>query len=217
MVKCEICNSVLRKGRKRFCSIGCRSVAYTGEGNPFYGKSQTDYQKNAVRHHNVNEKDYSVVSSKLKNRSISDVTRKRLSISLKKWFSINENPMKGKTHGEHTKDVISKKVRERYLTSDLFKKRQLIRDERAKYYSEVWRLTEANDLTLLENHNKRAYRGYHLDHIVPISVGFNLAIPAIEIADISNLRFLWWHDNIKKRTNVVEIPPHLRKYFKKEL
>lgn len=213
MITCEVCGSVLRKGRKRFCSISCRTVVYTGKGNPFYGKTQTDMQKNAVRVHNTHHKDYTLVSSKLKNRTIVDTTRKKISLSLKTWFLTNENPMKGKTHNEQTRKVISNKVREQYLQSDLYKKRQAERGSYQSYYREVWRLTEQNDLSILENNNRRGYREYHLDHILPIRVGFDSGIPANEIADIRNLQFLWWKDNMNKRTRIMTIPNHLAKYY----
>jgi hypothetical protein len=39
-----------------------------------------------------------------------------------------------------------------------------------------------------------------------------MKIPPAEIADINNLQFLWWKDNINKRTKISSIPKHLEKY-----
>jgi hypothetical protein len=66
------------------------------------------------------------------------------------------------------------------------------------YYLKVWLLTEANDLTQLKNHERRAFKGYHLDHIAPIIFCFNNQIPPEVAADIRNLRFIPHKKNIKK-------------------
>lgn len=69
------------------------------------------------------------------------------------------------------------------------------------YYKLVWELTENNDLTLLANHDKRGFYNYHLDHIVSISYGYKKGILPSVIADISNLRFIYWRENMRKRAN----------------
>lgn len=74
--------------------------------------------------------------------------------------------------------------------------------KKEKYYKIVRRITESQDLSKLENFDKRG-RGteegvYHLDHIIPISYGLiNNIDPAI-IGHISNLRFIPALENIKK-------------------
>ena len=72
------------------------------------------------------------------------------------------------------------------------------------YYIEVWIATEKNDLTKLKYHDKRAFRGYHLDHIFPISEGYKRNIPVAVISDINNLRFVHFRVNLKKRNMVTE-------------
>jgi predicted RNA-binding protein with RPS1 domain len=211
-LKCNICGNDLIKGRKKFCSMECRTVAYTGDGNPFFGKSQTEKQKLSVRNYNKNFKDYCSLSTKLKGRTITKEQRDKISNSLKEWFSKNENPTKGRKRTEEERKLISQKTRESYLKSDLYKRREMERDDYEKYYREVWRLTEQNDLSVLENSNKRSYKEYHLDHIIPIRKGFDMKIPPAEMADINNLQFLWWKDNINKRTHISCIPKHLEKY-----
>ena len=190
----------------------CRTVAYTGDGNPFFGKSQTEKQKLAVRTYNKTRTDYDALSTKLKGRTITKEQRDKISNSLKEWFSKNENPTKGRKRTEEERKLISQKTRESYLKSELYKRREMERDDYESYYREVWRLTEQNDLSVLENSNKRSYKEYHLDHIIPIRKGFDMKIPPAEIADINNLQFLWWKDNINKRTHISYIPKHLEKY-----
>ena len=71
------------------------------------------------------------------------------------------------------------------------------------YRNKVRKLTEKQPLHLLENYDKpRGVAGvvgnYQLDHIISVSYGFYNNIPPEEIADISNLRFIPWRDNLKK-------------------
>lgn len=39
---------------------------------------------------------------------------------------------------------------------------------------------------------------YHLDHIIPISKGFELGLKPEEVAAVSNLQMLPWNENVKK-------------------
>ena len=212
-ITCEVCGKICKRQRKRFCSIECRSIAYTGDGNPFFGKTQSTKQNNAVRTHNKTIKDYRLISEKLKGRVITDESRAKISRKVKEWHLNNPNPMKGKKHTADTEKKISLKTREAYLKSDICEKRKFERIPYKMYYNEVWRLTEQNDLSVLENYDKRSYYGYHLDHIIPIREGFDKSIPATEIASVNNLQFLWWKDNIQKRTKIGIIPEHLKRYY----
>jgi hypothetical protein len=77
------------------------------------------------------------------------------------------------------------------------------KDEYSKYRSEVYRQTNKNDLTLLENHDKpRGMSGidgaYQLDHIISIKYGFVNNIPPSVIGNINNLRFIPWKENRNK-------------------
>lgn len=191
----------------------CRTVAYTGDGNPFFGKSQTEKQKLAVRNYNKSRTDYDTLSIKLRGRIVTKEQRDRISNSLKEWFCKNESPTKGRKHTKEERELISRKTREAYLNSETYVIRQTEKDDYKNYYREVWRLTEHNDLSLLKNYENRGYRTYHLDHILPIRKGFDMKIPPAEIADINNLQFLWWKDNINKRTHISCIPKHLEKYY----
>lgn len=65
--------------------------------------------------------------------------------------------------------------------------------------------TELNDLTKLENYNKRGRAGtngaYHLDHIYTIFDGFSNNVPPEIIGNINNLRFIPWEENVSKNFN----------------
>ena len=73
---------------------------------------------------------------------------------------------------------------------------------RTLYYKEVWKLTEANKI-LIRDIDKRGYRDYHIDHKVPISIGFINNILPKYIADVSNLHMMFWKDNVRKRDSLI--------------
>ncbi len=71
-----------------------------------------------------------------------------------------------------------------------------------KYKNEVWRLTNQQPLTELENFDKRGTSGiegaYQIDHIYSVLKGFKNGVPPSLIADIKNLEMIPWLDNVKK-------------------
>ena len=74
-------------------------------------------------------------------------------------------------------------------------------DDKVRYYNDVRNITNLQPIHILENYEKRKHMGddaYHLDHIYPISKGFENNIPPEIIGDISNLQFLFWKDNLIK-------------------
>lgn len=77
--------------------------------------------------------------------------------------------------------------------------RQKIIDYNKKdYYKLVWKITLSNDIVKLMNGKKRGFRDYHIDHIYPIILGYKNGIPPEVIGDVSNLKPLYWRDNLKK-------------------
>lgn len=81
---------------------------------------------------------------------------------------------------------------------------KIINLEKKIYYTKVWLMTEENDLTTLKNHKKRSFRGYHLDHVYPISEAFKNDIPPEVVSDIRNLKFIPAKKNLKKRDTITE-------------
>lgn len=73
-----------------------------------------------------------------------------------------------------------------------------------KYKQLVLKLTKKQPLYLLKNYEKRGVSGidgaYHLDHKYSISEGFKNNIKPQIIADLNNLEFIPWEENVKKRT-----------------
>ena len=53
-IRCPVCGkslvqlfgkAVVKKGKRKYCSKACQSMAYSGEGNPFYGQKHTEGAK----------------------------------------------------------------------------------------------------------------------------------------------------------------------------
>jgi hypothetical protein len=75
--------------------------------------------------------------------------------------------------------------------------------EYRKYYKKVSYISNRQPLHTLENFEKRGINGklgaYQLDHIIEVSEGFLNNIEPNVIGDISNLQFIPWEENNKKR------------------
>lgn len=74
--------------------------------------------------------------------------------------------------------------------------------EKGNYYQEVSLLTEENK-HLVEGIEKRGWSNFHIDHKIPVSVGFTKGIPPSVISHPSNLVMLWWEDNLEKGKGIV--------------
>lgn len=77
-------------------------------------------------------------------------------------------------------------------------RRHISRKSWKAYRRLVWKLTNLQPVSTLENHHLRGFHNYHLDHKVSIWYGWKNNIPADQIADISNLRFIPWMENMRK-------------------
>lgn len=120
----------------------------------------------------------------------------KLSDEHKKWIS--ENSYFNNTGENHVR--IKKILIEQNITYEQYLDRL---DDYKRYKREVTLLTNKIDISNLENSEKRGKCGvpnaYQLDHIQEISEGYILGIPPQEIAQISNLQFIPWELNSKKR------------------
>jgi hypothetical protein len=151
-----------------------------------------------------------------------EIIRKR-SESLKKvnhWWhdKIAESRKKRGTHRlseEHKKKIsqntiFSKKDDEHVRIKKILKEYNITYDEYldrlgdfGRYKREVIILTRRVDTSILPNSDKRGRAGmngaYHLDHIIEISEGYIRGINPEELAEIENLQFIPWEQNMKKR------------------
>ena len=69
-----------------------------------------------------------------------------------------------------------------------------------KYRRKVYYWTSKNDLTQLENYDKRGRSSFHLDHKYSITEGFKNKVPPKVIGSIDNLEFICYTDNLSKGT-----------------
>jgi hypothetical protein len=102
-----------------------------------------------------------------------------------------------KQNSEHTKQQLM--IKYGYDSYDQYEREM---PEKELYLKRVRLLTEKQQIDTLENYDLRGRAGtvgaYHLDHIISIHYGFMNGIDPIEIADINNLRFIPWEENLKK-------------------
>lgn len=80
-------------------------------------------------------------------------------------------------------------------------------DDKRLYYLKVRSITRSQDLKSLPNYEKKGTsknNGYHLDHIYPVSMGYINNIPAEQIGNIKNLRYIPWKENILKSNKIME-------------
>lgn len=63
------------------------------------------------------------------------------------------------------------------------------------YKQLVWGITESQDLKRLKHHEKRAFRGYHLDHKISIWYGYKNNLDPKLIGGIDNLEFIPHNEN----------------------
>jgi hypothetical protein len=67
-----------------------------------------------------------------------------------------------------------------------------------KYRRKVYYWTSKNDLTTLENYNRRGLLDFHLDHKYSITEGFKNGVPPKVIGSIHNLHFIPCTENVSK-------------------
>ena len=109
----------------------------------------------------------------------------------------------GFKHSDETKKIIGKHSKDRW-DSGYYDNQYGKNHSEFKYYQhKVHRLTH-KVRHLIEGYDESKQTrmgidgGYQIDHIVDIKYGFDNNIPAETIADISNLQFITWEENIKK-------------------
>ena len=67
-----------------------------------------------------------------------------------------------------------------------------------KYRYKVWKITKKQNIKKLLNFEKRAFKGYHLDHKVSIWYGYKHTLCPKMIGGIDNLEFIPYKDNMRK-------------------
>ena len=86
---------------------------------------------------------------------------------------------------------------------ELFKTKRKKKKEKLEYYNKCWKITEQN-APLIKDIEKRKFKSYDIDHIVPISYGYRNNIPAELIGSLENLRMLPNKENLLKNFNITD-------------
>jgi hypothetical protein len=228
MKNCPVCGKQQTYSRKSLLNDAlkkntiCNSCKQKGDKNHFYGKKHLEESKEKISKWNKNRGvDFNKkISDKLKGRIITEEHRKKISENLTGRFLGDKNPNFGKKYTSEQKKEISRKTIELYYGSGKYKKYLDSLPEYKKYRKMVWRITNQNNLTLLENHEKRGSHrkdenAYHLDHIFPISKGFFYELDPELIGDVRNLKFIPWFENVSKNNNILIIPEHIKEEYEK--
>ena len=110
---------------------------------------------------------------------------------------------KGKKHSEEVKKIISFHSKRRWEQGVYDNQYGKNYKEFKKYQHKVHKLThKIKHLIEGFDENKHGKMGvdgaYQIDHIIDIKFGFDNNIPEEEIADLKNLQFIPWEENIKK-------------------
>jgi 5-methylcytosine-specific restriction endonuclease McrA len=121
-------------------------------------------------------------------------TTEQLEIYQKAW----SNPTRNKKISEAMKNISVQK--QGYKNWDEWYNSL---SDREQYYHTVRILTEQNAHLIPNNiETKRGLAGvkgaHHIDHIIPITKGYKNNITPEQIADVSNLQFIPWEENLKK-------------------
>lgn len=92
-------------------------------------------------------------------------------------------------------------------------------NRKAEYYKKVWEITNKNAPNL-KGIELRSWKGFHIDHIIPIIYGFKNDISPEEIGSLKNLQMLYHRDNMLKgarlKTKIkfgMSKPVHFQWYF----
>ena len=168
-----------------------------GENNPMYGKTHTDDTRKLM---SENHTDISSENNSRYGKTYEEIHGIDKSMEIKEKLKIaNLNkPRSIESRKKQANTIIQKKYNisyDEYLDT---------LSDRDRYYKLVSDITKQQPIHLLENYDKRGRadiddEAYHLDHKISISYGFYSNIPPEKIGDISNLRFIYWKENIIKQ------------------
>lgn len=198
---CDVTGLTLEKKRGIATGVGARKV------NPETGKSsaQTRAIKEAERRNRtfVGEENlhklYGALAAE-SNRKVDDSGLngyQRGALKIKKFYKTRKGiELKKRTVIAQRKTKLGKNSIKDFSDGDEMRMFRI-------YKRRVMFFTRQNDLTVLENYERRGnhYKNkhaFHLDHIFSIAAGFEHNIPPYIIGSIYNLQMLHWKENIDK-------------------
>ena len=211
--KCKTCGCGHFRGKSKDTSDALKQ---TGEKNSVRLKGKPTWNKGLTKDQHLS---LATIGEKSKNRKHSDESLKKISDASKQHWG-----------QKRYRELVSQKVKEVRGLPEIIEKWRKTGElngsftpleklsEWQRYHKDVWKYTNKNNLTLLENHDRRGkagvYGAYHLDHIVSIFDGFANDIDAKIIGSIHNLRFIPAEENVKKSSDShMEIQTLTEKYY----
>lgn len=75
--------------------------------------------------------------------------------------------------------------------------------KKRKYFLKCWRITERNK-DLIQGIEKRKFRQFDIDHIVPVAYGYKHNISPVLIGSVDNLRILSHRENHIKSVKLTD-------------
>jgi hypothetical protein len=196
---CPACNKIIeyksyqgyetaikRNGKCQKCGCGWMK-GQTKENNESIKKMSEKVSNKWKEKFNNGYKVWNRGLTKNNNTIVKDISEKR----------------KGKKHTEEVKKVISFHSKMRWELGVYDNQYGENYNEFKKYQNKVHKLTnKIRHLIEGFDENKRGVMGksgaYQIDHIIDIKFGFDNNIPVEEIADLKNLQFIPWEENLKK-------------------
>jgi len=197
----------------------------SGEKNPMYGKKRPDVRKRLLENNPsknaeikklLSEQKIGIRNPQYGKKGINSIryginhTEETIKIirekGIKRFKNIKERErLSKKLSGRKLSDSYIIHAKEGWIKSVLgisIEEYENAQSDWQKYKKEVKLITNQQPLNLLENYNKRGNKNYHVDHIIPIAVGFKNGISAKIIGNIKNLRMLPYRENLMRKRNI---------------
>jgi hypothetical protein len=180
-------------------------------------RSRATYSKNKDK---INKRRRELFAKKMENNDF------RLYMSLKNKTWKSENPEKAKASAKKTskkrRESINEYVRNKRKNDALFGLSGTIRARMKRYFSEYGSANNEEkeailgaNLETIKKHlekqfkkgmtwENRGYRGWHIDHIIPISSA-KTKEEMIALFHYTNLQPLWWRENVSKGVKIPNV------------
>jgi hypothetical protein len=180
----------LKDFQKNFSKEICIEKYGEEEGLRIWSERQRKWQ------HTLNSKseeelnDINQRKNRWKNLSEDESKKLKEQVGKKVKNTVSQRPK------EKTEEIFERVINSKIKLGHCMPRDQL--PEFEKYKRKVWRITRKNQLSLLENYEKRGRKNYHLDHMYSVWQGFLDNTPPEIVGHICNLKMIPYKENISK-------------------